>query len=123
MRWSALNYCFLFNIELGGCCQAREKAQVNYGRAIRTIRAARQLSQKQLAERACISASYISLVESGSRTPSPDVISTISRVLEVPVFLLSLFASDSEDLDGIGVNEGRDLASHLLNVLMADAKQ
>lgn len=95
---------------------------MNYGRAIRTLRAARRLSQKQLAKRARISASYISLVESGSRTPSPDVISTISRVLDVPVFLLSLFASDAEDLEGIGVSEGRELASHLLNVLMADAK-
>lgn len=94
---------------------------MNYGRAIRTLRAARELSQKELAALVAVSPSYISLVESGARIPGPATMASISKAMKVPAFLLSFLASDAEDLRGIGVHDAQELASHLLNVLTSDA--
>lgn len=94
---------------------------MDYGRAIRTLRAARRLSQKELAQRVSISPSYMSLLESGSRTPSSSTIASVSRAMNIPPFLLSLLASDAGDLDGIEVKQAQELGAHLLTVLTGDA--
>lgn len=53
------------------------------GKAIRSMRTARGLSQKELAERAEITASFLSLVESDRRAISMKVIERVAAALTV----------------------------------------
>ena len=62
------------------------------------MRAARGISQKDLAQRAGSDRSYISLIEKGQRSPSTGKLEAIAKVLRVPMHLLSLLASDPDDL-------------------------
>lgn len=54
------------------------------GRAIRLLRARKGVSQKDLAERAEITPSFLSLVEGNRRNASIKVIERIATALEVP---------------------------------------
>lgn len=58
------------------------------GKAIRTLRARKGVSQKELAERAEITPSFLSLVESGRRAASLKVIERIAAALDVPAEVL-----------------------------------
>lgn len=50
---------------------------------IKVWREYRRMTQQQLAEKAGISASYLSQIESGTRTGTADVLRAIARVLQV----------------------------------------
>jgi transcriptional regulator with XRE-family HTH domain len=50
---------------------------------LRQLRVAQNLTQKELADAAEISASYVGLIESGDRTPAPDVLERIAKALDV----------------------------------------
>ena len=91
---------------------------MNYSKAIRTIRAARGISQKKLAFLTKLNASYISRIESSERIPTLDVIEKISKELKVPVYLLTLLASEQSDLHGLPEKETKYIAANLLDVLL-----
>lgn len=57
--------------------------QPEFGRRLRELRTARGLSQRDLAS-GVVNPSYISLLESGSRVPTLDVVIQLSQVLDVP---------------------------------------
>lgn len=84
-------------------------------------RASRGLSQKQLAKRAGLDASYLSLVESGRRSPSLKTLQSISDALDIPFYLLALMASEGDDLRGLSNAQAQRIARELLAVL-ADAE-
>jgi len=67
---------------------------------IRTLRALRQLTQAELAERCDLSPNYIAEIEAGRRFPSPDTIDELCDALGVRPF--ELFLADS---DGINLGE------------------
>ena len=54
------------------------------GRTVRRHRQAAGLSQEELAARAGLHRTYISLLERGLRNPSVDALGRIGRVLEMP---------------------------------------
>lgn len=91
---------------------------MNIGKAIRVIRAARNLSQKQLAEESKLDASYISLVEAGRRDPTGETIQAIAKGLRVPKYLLLLLGSDKEDLSEISTEQADVLARQLLAIIL-----
>lgn len=91
---------------------------MDYGKAIRIARAFRGLSQKQLAERIESDASYISLIESGSRVPRPKTLERIAKELRVPLHLLMLFASERKDLRGLSPRQADLLGKQLLEALL-----
>jgi transcriptional regulator with XRE-family HTH domain len=91
---------------------------MNIGKAIRVIRAARNLSQKQLAEASGLDASYISLVEAGRRAPSGETVQAIAKGLRVPKYLLLLLGSDKEDLSEISTEQADVLARQLLAIIL-----
>ena len=74
---------------------------MNIGKAIRLCRTQRELNQSQLAERAGISVSYLSLLERGKRDPSFSTVENISTALDVPITILVFIAADEEELSGI----------------------
>lgn len=92
---------------------------MNYGKAIRTARAARGISQLKLASLAKLDASYISRIESGDRIPTIEVLETLSKELNIPVYLLTLLASEKDDLRGLPEQETKSIANNLLEVLLS----
>jgi transcriptional regulator with XRE-family HTH domain len=72
---------------------------MDYGRAIRIVRAAHGLKQSELAERLSVGASHLSLIEAGKRNPSLSALQEISAKLRVPLHLLTLLASDPSEFD------------------------
>lgn len=95
---------------------------MDYGRAVRIARAARGMSQKQLADVAGLTASYLSLIESGKRKPSSKMWEQIARHLHVPLYLMSLLAADSTDLTGLSPEQAALVANDLLTVLVASGE-
>ena len=81
---------------------------MNLGRAIRLNRQASSLSQSELADRVRISASYLSLVESGRRDPSFALVRDVANELGVSLDLLFLM---SIDFDAVGKREANRLAA------------
>lgn len=96
---------------------------MEYGRAIRVVRSAHGLSQRQLAERIGHSSSHLSLIESGKRNPSLKLLEEIASSLTVPMHLLTLLASDVGDIDDPKHAEQiADVAMALLRVLVAEGQ-
>lgn len=92
---------------------------MQFSRAIRVARAARNYSQRELAERASLDPSYVSLLEKGARNPSLDAINSLARALAVPPHLLMLLASDRENLIGVAEEEAAELGMRLLDLLLS----
>lgn len=91
---------------------------MNYGKAIRTIRAARGLSQSELGSRISADASFISRIEAGKRKPSLDTIEKITAELGVPVPVFMLLAADSKTVRHLPASGGEKLGRDLLRVLV-----
>ena len=71
---------------------------MNYSKAIRVARSLADISQGELADRAEIDRSYLSLIESGKRKPSIETIEKIANALKLPFHLLSLLGSEETDV-------------------------
>lgn len=91
---------------------------MNYNKAIRTIRAAKGISQKKLASLADLDSSYISRIESANRIPTIEAIQAISDALEVPMYLLTLLASEQKDLKNIPEKDRTKISENLLKLLL-----
>lgn len=92
--------------------------RMRYGKAIKIIRTAREMSQKDLAAKCDLNASYVSLIEADERTPSAGALEKIARVLRVPFYLLTLLASGPEQLKGLPVREAQRVGTELLDLLV-----
>lgn len=91
---------------------------MNIANAILTVRRARGLRQGDVAERAGISESYLSLLERGLRTdPSVTALSSIAEALDVPLPVLIAMAC-AEDGEATAqepaLSDLADAAEHLL---------
>ena len=96
---------------------------MEYGRAIRVVRSAHGLSQRQLADRIGVSPSHLSLIESGKRDPSLKLLEEIAGNLAIPMHLLALLASDVGDVDDPKhADKIADVAKALLRVLVSESQ-
>src|SRR6266436_9726569 len=85
------------------------------GEAIRSLRAAAGMMQRELAERVGISASMLSFVEADKREPSISVLRAIGRALDVPTSVLFAVALDDAAV-GRGTrtaNKVHELTQHI----------
>lgn len=90
---------------------------MDYAKALRVARAIAGLQQKDLAKRAGLNASHISLIESGRRRPSSIAIEKISGALGIPAHLFALLAAEPKDLDiatGTELHLAAESLAHLL---------
>ena len=93
---------------------------MEYGRAIRVVRSAHGLSQRQLADRTGSSWSHLSFIESGKRNPSLKLLEEIAESLAVPMHVLTFLASDVGDVDDPAhAQYSAGVAKALLRVLMS----
>jgi len=96
---------------------------LNYSKAIRTIRAARDISQKELGQLTNLDPSYISRIESGERTPAIESLKSITEALEIPFYLFILLSSEKEELKDIPEKEAGKIAKNLLKILILSQKE
>jgi transcriptional regulator with XRE-family HTH domain len=66
------------------------------GHAIKILRTAAGLRQTDLAERVGVTPSYLSLVESGRRSPSLRLLRRTSEALRIPLGLFLLWGEDAD---------------------------
>ena len=71
---------------------------MDYSKAIRIARSLADMPQRELAERVSIDPSLISMLESGKRKPTRDILERIAVALGMPFHLFALLATESEDL-------------------------
>ncbi len=71
---------------------------MNIGAAIRSIREGLCISQKELGTRCYISQSNLSRIESGTCNPSPDTVTKICRILDIPESLVYIMAMQEADV-------------------------
>ena len=91
---------------------------MNYSKAIRIARSLADLTQGQLADRAEIDRSYLSLIESGKRQPTTETIEKIARALKLPFHLLSLLGSEEADAKKVNQSQIESLSLALTRLLM-----
>jgi len=81
---------------------------MNYGEAIKGIRKEIGLSQKRLAELCGISATHLSRIEKEKQKPSRELLETIGKKLNVPLYYINLEAGEevpSDKKDALAVLE------------------
>jgi transcriptional regulator with XRE-family HTH domain len=91
------------------------------GQAIKVVRTANGLRQREIARRLSVSPNYISLIEGGKREPSISFLNRLASVLGVPVGVFFLWhKSSNENRATHQLDRMRDLlvqleAMHLLS--------
>jgi transcriptional regulator with XRE-family HTH domain len=70
---------------------------VGLGQAIREIRKLRGLTQREVADQAAITITYLSLLESGKRGVSDPTLETLAGVLEVPPLFIRCLGVSADD--------------------------
>jgi transcriptional regulator with XRE-family HTH domain len=96
---------------------ATQISQPEFGQRLRRLRLERGLSQRDLAVGA-VNQSYISLLESGARVPTLDVVLHLSRVLEVPLHTLAgtlALSGKTADEDGADLVQALLIGSAIVN--------
>jgi transcriptional regulator with XRE-family HTH domain len=91
---------------------------MNYGKAIRVARAIAGMEQKQLAAKANLNPSHISLIEKGARRPSTRAITKMCRAMRIPEPLFAMLATEHDDLAGIGEQEFEQIGTYLARFLL-----
>lgn len=90
---------------------------MEYGRALKICRAAVELSQQDVAKRAGITKSYLSLVEGGKRSPSLATLEKICNAMRVPPHLVMLLAAGPQEIPGPEREKLGEVAQSLLRLL------
>lgn len=90
---------------------------MDIGRAIRILRSIRGTSQKKLAKDIARNASFISLIEKNQRNPSQKTLHELAGALDVPVYLLTLLASEPNELRGISREQADFVGRELVRLL------
>ncbi|WML92521.1 helix-turn-helix transcriptional regulator (plasmid) [Thiothrix lacustris] len=92
---------------------------MNISHAIKLCRTARGMSQMDLAEKANISTSYVSLIEGGKRDISISMVENIATALDTTAEIILFMAADKEKLVNIDAKFADDLSMSILELLSA----
>ena len=74
---------------------------MNISKALKLCRTQKGMSKTELAEKADLSISYLSLLEQGKRDPNLSTIDKLCVALSIPASIFMFLASDVNELDGI----------------------
>ena len=89
------------------------------GHSLKLCRSAKKLSLESLAERAGLSQSYISMIESGKREPTISSIEKLAKALGVPTPIILFLAAEKDELTGLDAETSHRLSVAALNVMRA----
>lgn len=84
------------------------------GNAIKLIRTARGIKQRELASQLSVSPNYLSLVESDKREPSLAFLNRLAAKLRVPIAMLFVF--QGQPIPGVQPNDVDKLKDLLLKI-------
>ena len=90
---------------------------MNIGRAIRTCRTSRGFTQGDLARKARLSVSHLSLLERGLRDPTMGAVESIAKALKVPVSILVFLSAEPDELGGMTMEVREKLSALALSLL------
>ena len=90
---------------------------MNLGKAIKLCRTQKNLKQSDLAGRANISVSYLSLLEQGKRDPSFSMVENIASALKVPVSILVFLSAEKNELSDISSDLAEKLSFTALQLI------
>jgi transcriptional regulator with XRE-family HTH domain len=93
---------------------------VNYGRAIRTLCALREMSQQDLAKAMGVEESFVSRTLSKGASPTMKTLEKVATVFDAPVFLIVLLATD--DLPAFEKAQAEALGALFLELLVPKQK-
>ena len=91
---------------------------MNYSKAVRVARSIANISQQELAKRASLNRSYISLIESGDRNATTETLAKIASALEMPTHLFTLLAVEESDKTMVGQDQIQSLGVALAELLL-----
>ena len=95
---------------------------MNIGHAIKLCRQQRKLTQTELAARAGVSISYLSLLERGEREdPGLGSLEKIATGLAVPMTILLFLAADEDELSGFNSELKEKLSAAALALMRQPA--
>jgi transcriptional regulator with XRE-family HTH domain len=86
---------------------------VTLGNAIKVVRTATGMKQRELAEQVGVTANYMSLVEGDKREPSISFLNRLAKRLEIPVGIFFLWQEVGKDVDSKRIAKIRDLLTKL----------
>lgn len=89
------------------------------GKAIRSLRNARDLTQRELAAKMQVDASYVSFLEKDKRDPTFSTLRSVAAALDAPLYLLVLLATKDEPATGTGAQIKRELGGQLFDLFLA----
>ena len=86
---------------------------MDLGRAIKLIRTASGMKQKDIAVKVGVTPNYLSLVENGKREPSISFLKRLAAVLGIPVSLFFLWEQDGGGPPAKNITQVRSLLAQL----------
>jgi transcriptional regulator with XRE-family HTH domain len=90
-----------------------QEIRANLGKNVKNLRARRQFSQANLAEKANISIAYLSKIERGLKFPKPDILSQLAESLNVEVYELFKSNNISYSVSAAVQKENKNHLKHL----------
>lgn len=96
---------------------------MDIGHAIRFCRQQKGLTQPQLAARASLSPSYLSVLEQGKRDPSLSALQGIAAGLEIPLSVLIFVAAGPGEVEGLSPEIHEKLSAATMKLLKASADE
>lgn len=96
---------------------------MNLGNAIRFCRTQRGMTQEELARKADLSTSYISLLEQNKRDPAFSTIENIANQIGVPTNILLFLASDPAELSALDQQLAEKLSYTALQFIREKASE
>ena len=91
---------------------------MNYPKAVRMARSIANISQQELAKRASLNRSYISLIESGDRNATTETLEKIAAAIGIPNHLFTLLAVEDSDSNAVGKDQIHSLGVALAELLL-----
>jgi len=95
---------------------------MDYSRAIRIARSLADVPQRELARRVSADPSLISMIESGRRKPTRELLERIAKALDIPFHLFALLATEPQDLSAGDSESLHRLATGLSKLLLSGGK-
>src|SRR5262245_34290234 len=91
------------------------------GDAIKLIRTARRIRQRELANRLGVSANYLSMLEAGRREPTIKFLRQIAHELDVPAGLFLMWVdAESSRLSAVQTKRVRELLVEIQAIFLQD---
>jgi len=90
---------------------------MQFGSAIKLCREQKGISRTELAEKAMLSTSYISLLENDKRDPNLSKVKKIADALGIPMSVLLFLATDNSEIESINTELAEKLSLLTLKLI------